>query len=158
MSKPESRYNNEVLVQRITRELRVEEKEMKRLNDFSAFDAEAAAQAANTFGTPVYVYDEAHIVERCRECVDMPQAYGLTVRYAMKANSNKTILRLITDAGLHLDASSLNEAKRAFLAGIPYESIMLTSQEVYTGEDRKTLENKLLGGLRYNACSLHQFG
>jgi len=129
---------------------------MTRLNDFSNFDAEAAATAAETYGTPVYVYDEALILERCRECMEMPQAYGLTVRYAMKANSNRTILKLITDAGLHLDASSLNEVKRAFLAGVPYERIMLTTQEVHTGSERAELENLLLGGLRYNACSLYQ--
>jgi len=86
---------------------------MTRLNDFSLFDAGAAVQAAEEFGTPVYLYDEALILERCRECTDMPHAYGLIVRYAMKANSNKTLLRLITDAGLHLDASSLNEVASA---------------------------------------------
>ena len=129
---------------------------MNRLNNFSKFSAEAATQAAETFGTPVYVYDEALILERCRECVEMPQAYGLIVRYAMKANSNRTLLKLITHAGLHLDASSLNEVKRANLAGIPYERIMLTTQEVHTDTHRASLEELLLAGLKYNACSLHQ--
>jgi len=129
---------------------------MKRLNDFCNFDSETAALIADKYGTPVYVYDEALILERCRECMDMPQAYGLVVRYAMKANSNRTLLKLITDAGLHLDASSLNEVIRANIAGVPYEKIMLTTQEVYSGTQRETLESLLLKGLRYNACSLHQ--
>jgi len=129
---------------------------MNRLNDFSKFSSEVAAQAAEDFGTPLYVYDEALILERCKECIDMPQAYGLIVRYAMKANSNRTILKLITDAGLHLDASSLNEVKRAHLAGVPYENIMLTTQEVHKGADREELEKQLLSGLRYNACSINQ--
>jgi len=129
---------------------------MDRLNHFSLFNAGAAAKAAETFGTPVYVYDEALILERCRECVEMPEAYGLIVRYAMKANSNRTVLKLITDAGLHLDASSLNEVIRANLAGVPFEQIMLTTQETYKGDERSKLEELLLGGLKYNACSLHQ--
>ena len=129
---------------------------MTRLNDFSLFNAEAASLAAESYGTPLYVYDEALILERCRECVDMPQAYGLVVRYAMKANSNRTLLKLISDAGLHLDASSLHEVVRAFLAGIPYNKIMLTTQEVYTGSERAKLEELLLGGLRYNVCSIYQ--
>jgi len=129
---------------------------MNRLNDFSLLDAETVAQAAKTFGTPVYVYDEALILDRCRECIQMPRAYGLIVRYAMKANSNRTILKIITNAGLHLDASSLNEVARAFLAGVPYQQIMLTTQEVHTGTERKKLEEMLLSGLRYNACSLNQ--
>jgi diaminopimelate decarboxylase len=116
----------------------------------------AAAAVADTYGTPTYVYDEALILERCRECVEMPHAYGLTVRYAMKANSNKALLKLITGAGLHLDASSLNEVLRAGLAGVPYERVMLTTQEVHTGAERVKLEELLRAGLKYNVCSLHQ--
>jgi len=129
---------------------------MNKLNDFSKLDSETVVLAAETYGTPVYIYDEALILERCRECTEMPQAYGLIVRYAMKANSNKTLLKLITNAGLHLDASSLNEVIRANLAGVPYESIMLTTQEVHAGPEREKLEELLLAGLKYNACSLYQ--
>ena len=127
-----------------------------RLNNFSLFNAGAAARAADGFGTPVYVYDESHILTRCRECLDMPNAYGLTVRYAMKANSNRSLLKLIDGAGLHFDASSLNEVLRAGLAGIPYDKIMLTTQEVYEGTSRTVFEKLLLGGLKYNICSLRQ--
>ena len=129
---------------------------MDRLNHFSGLGSETVARAAGLSGTPVYVYDEALILERCRECVEMPQAYGLIVRYAMKANSNRRILKIITDAGLHLDASSLNEVMRAHFAGVPYDKIMLTTQEVHTGDERGKLEELLLNGLRYNACSLYQ--
>ena len=129
---------------------------MINLNNFSNISAAVIAQAAESFGTPVYLYDEALILERCKGCLDMPNAFGLTVRYAMKANSNKTLLKLICGAGLHLDASSLNEVVRAHLAGIPYDHIMLTTQEVYVGADMKKLEELLLQGLKYNACSLRQ--
>jgi len=129
---------------------------MTGLNDFSMFNAQAAARAAEDFGTPVYVYDERHILERCRECVNMPNAFGLTVRYAMKANSNRTLLKLINGAGLHFDASSLNEALRAGFAGIPFDNIMLTTQEVYEGAAGEKLRELLLRGLKYNICSLRQ--
>jgi len=129
---------------------------MKTLNHFSSIGTDIIAKTANKYGTPVYIYDEALILERCRECIEMPQAYGLIVRYAMKANSNRTLLKIITNAGLHLDASSLNEVKRANLAGVPYDSIMLTTQEVHSSDERKELEELLKNGLRYNACSLHQ--
>ena len=129
---------------------------MTRLNDFSSFDSLAAARAAGSFGTPVYVYDESLILKRCAECLDMPNAYGLTVRYAMKANPNRTLLKIINGAGLCIDASSLNEVARAHMAGIPYEDIMLTTQEVYEGEDMAKLEALLLQGLKYNVCSMRQ--
>ena len=130
--------------------------EMQRLNNFSDIDAYAVAEAADIFETPLYVYDESHILKRCLECLNMPNAYGLTVRYAMKANSNATLLRTICNAGLHLDASSLNEVIRAGLAGISYENIMLTTQEVPEGSQRTTLERLMLQGLKYNVCSLRQ--
>ena len=129
---------------------------VSRLNDFSALDAAAVAKAADEYGTPVYLYDETLIRERCRECLSMPNAFGITVRYAMKANSNRTLLKIISNEGLHIDASSLNEVIRASLAGIPLENIMLTTQEVHTGAARVKLEDLLRKGLNYNICSLRQ--
>ena len=130
--------------------------DITKLNGFSTFNSVAAAQSIREFGSPLYVYDEQLILKRCQDCLDMPDAYGLTVRYAMKANSNRTLLKLISGAGFHIDASSLNEVVRAHLAGIPYENIMLTTQEVYTGDSMAMLESLLLKGLRYNVCSLRQ--
>jgi len=129
---------------------------MSNLNSISNVGTASATKAASMFGTPLYLYDEHTIQKRCRECLEMPNAYGLTVRYAMKANSNKSLLGIISNIGLHFDASSLNEAMRAHLAGIPYENIMLTTQEVYHGDAMKQLEDLLLLGLKYNVCSLRQ--
>lgn len=129
---------------------------MERLNDFSNLTAQDVAKSAEQFGTPLYLYDEELISERCRRCLDMPNPYGLTVRYAMKANSNRTILRLITGEGLHLDASSLNEVLRAAAADVPYGKIMLTTQEVYGSDRIGKLHELLQRGLKYNVCSLRQ--
>ena len=129
---------------------------MQVLNGFTKITAQDAARAADEFGTPLYVYDEEMIKDRCRECLNMPNPYGLTVRYAMKANSNRAILKLISGAGLHIDASSLGEVIRANLAGIPLENIRLTTQEVPLGENREKLEQLMLSGLNYNICSMRQ--
>jgi len=127
-----------------------------KLNKFSNIDSKTIAQVADEYGTPLYLYDEALIKKRCHDCLQMQNAFGLTVRYAMKANSNRTILRLINDMGLHMDASSLNEVIRAELAGIPLDRIMLTTQEVYSGAEMEKLKGLLKGGLKYNICSLRQ--
>ena len=127
-----------------------------KLNYFSTIDSAAVAEAAARFGTPIYLYDESHIVKRCKDCLAMPNAFGMTVRYSMKANPAKALLRIIGDAGLHIDASSLNEAIRAHIAGIPYEKIMLTTQEAPEGEQGEKLRELMLLGLRYNVCSLRQ--
>ena len=129
---------------------------MERLNHFSSITGGIVALAAEKTGTPVYLYDENLIIEKCRALKAMPNAYGLTVRYAMKANSTRAILKIIHRQGLLFDASSLNEARRAHLAGVPCSAITLTTQEVPTGADRTTLEEMMLEGLKYNACSLRQ--
>ena len=129
---------------------------MNKLNNFSGLDAETVVRAAESFGTPIYLYDEALIIARCDACLSIPAPYGLTVRYAMKANPNRTLLKIIAATGLHIDASSMNEVLRAHMAGIPYRQIMLTTQEVIEGAERELLEQMLLDGLRYNVCSLRQ--
>ena len=83
--------------------------------------------------------------------LDFPNAYGLTVRYAMKAAPNRAILKQFCAAGLQIDASSGHEARRAMAAGFPAGAISLSSQEL--PEDFDQLHRQ---GVAINACSLHQ--
>nr|WP_243688554.1 hypothetical protein [Geotalea toluenoxydans] len=120
-------------------------------------DAMLIPQIAKQWGTPVYLHDQAYIENSCEQLLNMPNAYGLHVRYAMKANSDRTVLRVVTNKGLDLDCSSVDEAARAHAAGIPYSRMMLTTQEVPADEERAELEAMLKAGLKYNVCSLTQF-
>ena len=129
---------------------------MDRLNDFTNINAQTIVRAAERFGTPQYLYDESLVRERCREFLDMPNAFGHTVRYAMKANPNRSLLKIINGMGLHIDASSLNEVLRALAAGVPCGNIMLTTQEVYTGGEMGKIRDLLPRGMKYNVCSLRQ--
>lgn len=126
------------------------------ISDIGIFSSEITAQAAKEFGTPLYVYDEAMIVDKCRNLLNIPNAFGVNVSYSVKANSSKALLQLIVKQGLNLDLSSLNEGRRAHLAGIPYERMMLTTQEVPEGQDRQDLETMILKGMKYTVCSLRQ--
>lgn len=122
----------------------------------NTISSELIANAAREFGTPLYLYDEFLILESCKNVLGMPNAFGLTVRYAMKANPNKTIMKIIADQGLHIDASSLNEVRRVSMAGISLNKIMLTTQEVPSNKDMEDLQDMIKKGLRYNICSLRQ--
>ena len=113
-------------------------------------------QAAARFGTPFYLYDEDSLIDRCKEVLAIPNAFGIEPRYAMKANSSKALLQVITSQGFGIDASSLNEAKRAISAGVAAGEIMLTTQEVPLGSVITELEDLMVRGMRYNACSLRQ--
>ena len=114
-------------------------------------------EIATQYGTPTYIFDEQILKQNCQRVLAMPNAFGLTVRYAMKANANRALLQLITSTGVQIDASSLNEVKRAIAAGIPKHKIQLTTQENAIGKKRQELEELILGGLSYNVCSLSQY-
>ena len=129
---------------------------IESISGFGNVTSEIIVRAAKEFGTPVYLYDESVILQKCKEVLEMPNAYGLRVRYAMKANPNRALLQLITGQSLDIDAGSLNEVRRAHMAGVDYSRIMLTSQEVPLNEDRKDLEEMIKSGLKYNVCSLRQ--
>ena len=114
-------------------------------------DADTTRQIAESFGTPVYVYDEAALSRAARDVLAFPNAFGLTARYAMKANPNAAVLRLFSSLGLHIDASSGHEVHRALRAGIPPEHISLSSQEL-PDEAAELLDL----GVKINATSLLQ--
>jgi len=122
----------------------------------SSIDSEIIRKTAEQYGTPLYLYDEKTIIDKCKSLLAMPNAYGLTVRYAMKANSTKALLKIIHNQGLKIDASSMNEVRRAHIAGISYEDIILTTQEVPANQEMTALKDMIQQGLKYNVCSLQQ--
>lgn len=110
-----------------------------------------AEAVRDQFGTPCYVYDQATLEDAARSALAFPNAFGLTLRYAMKANPNGRILGLFRDLGLHVDASSEFEVERALRAGFAPDRIQLTSQM-----PPRRLEELVGRGVLVNACSLHQ--
>lgn len=112
---------------------------------------ETARLIAETYGTSAYVYDLKTLRTQAAAAKAFPNAYGLTVRFAIKACPNATILRLFDAEGLHFDASSGHEVSRALRAGVAAEKISLSTQEY--PEDFDALH---AAGIRFNACSLHQ--
>ncbi len=113
--------------------------------------AEQTRGLAAAHGTPLYVYDEKTLRQRAGETLAFPNAYGLTVRYAMKASPNRRILRIFNEMGLHIDASSGFEVSRALAAGIPANHISLSAQEL-----PDNLAELLDMGVLFNATSLNQ--
>mmetsp|Transcript_41441 Transcript_41441/g.66654 ORF Transcript_41441/g.66654 Transcript_41441/m.66654 type:complete len:490 (-) Transcript_41441:210-1679(-) len=72
----------------------------------------ALLDAARTYGTPLYVYDFDIIIKRYRELVEaFPNPAGLRIHYAMKANSNFSILQLMQT--LHKDLAGQDDSKAA---------------------------------------------
>jgi len=102
-------------------------------------------------GTPLYAYSLSHLQAAADACLAFPNAYGLTVRYAMKACPTATIVQYFHSRGIHLDASSGWEVRRAIAAGVPASHISLSTQEL--PHDFAELVQQ---GVKVNACSLSQ--
>jgi diaminopimelate decarboxylase len=74
---------------------------------------------AERFGTPLFVYDEAHLRARCREYT-AAEAFGQNaVVYAGKAFLCRAMVRLVAEEGLHLDVATGGELHVALSAGFP---------------------------------------
>ena len=123
---------------------------MEKLKFLNSTLAEKVRQTA---GTPAYVYDERTLKAQAAKALAFPNAFGLTVRYAMKACPNAAILRIFDACGLHFDASSGWECDRALKAGIAPNKISLSSQEMPPKADFARLHK---AGIHFNACSLSQ--
>jgi diaminopimelate decarboxylase len=108
----------------------------------------AVRDLAKRFGTPVYVYDAAKIIERIGDL----RAFD-HIRYAQKACSNLAILDLARRHGVLVDAVSAGEVRRALAAG--YAAHGEPPQIVYTADifDRESLDLVVELGLHVNCGS-----
>ncbi len=121
------------------------------MEQLSFLSRQQIREIQNTFGTPVFVYDQAMLEKQAARALNFPNAYGVTARYAMKACPNSAVIRILNRVGLHIDASSGFEARRAMQAGVPPQHIQITAQQL--PEDLNDLLDK---EILFNACSLHQ--
>jgi diaminopimelate decarboxylase len=83
------------------------------------------------FGTPVFVYDEQHLRDRCREAVSV---FGDGVAYATKAFLCGAMARLAHEEGMHLDVATGGELHVALHAGVPADKLVLHGNNKSTAE------------------------
>jgi diaminopimelate decarboxylase len=77
---------------------------------------------AAEFGTPLFVYDEQHLRNRCREAV---AAFPDGVAYATKAFLCVAMAALVHEEGMDLDVATGGEMHVALTAGVPAEKLVL---------------------------------
>lgn len=86
----------------------------------------SAESLAEEFGTPLYVYDEAVIRARCGELREAFRAAEPEFHYAVKANFNPSLLRIVKEEGFGIDAVSPHEARLALELGFQPGQILFT--------------------------------
>lgn len=94
----------------------------------------AIEDIAEKFGTPLYLYDGEKIFSQVKALQDAFAGVPLKIKYATKALSSLSILRLIRKAGAELDAVSIEEVKLGLFAGAPASEIMYTPSGVAFAE------------------------
>ena len=94
-------------------------------------------ELATEFGTPVFVYDEQHLRDRCREAVAV---FGDGVAYATKAFLCGAMARLAHEEGMCLDVATGGEMHVALHAGVPADRLVFHGNNKSTAELRGAVE------------------
>ncbi|MBI3238036.1 MAG: diaminopimelate decarboxylase [Flavobacteriia bacterium] len=114
-------------------------------------------EVAQTFGTPVYVYDEAKIIENYQR---LKHAFGkqdVKLHYALKALNNTTILKTLRNQGAGLEAVSIEEVYLGLRAGFEAHEIMYTPNGVSFEEMCEAVELGVMVNID-NLSILEKFG
>ena len=104
------------------------------------------ARLAQDVGTPFYCYSTATLERHYRVFADAFAGEKVLVCYAMKANSNQSVLRTLAKLGAGADVVSGGEMHRALKAGIPADKIVFAG----VGKTIPEMEAALKAGI-------HQF-
>jgi diaminopimelate decarboxylase len=107
-------------------------------------EAVAIPALADAVGTPFYCYSTATLERHYRVFADAFAGERVLVCYAMKANSNQSVLRTLAKLGAGADVVSGGELKRALAAGIPADRILFSGIGKTAAELRAALEHDIL--------------
>jgi diaminopimelate decarboxylase len=100
---------------------------------------------ADEVGTPCFVYSSAAILGRYREYADALDGCPHTICYAVKANSNLSILKLLAEAGSGFDIVSGGELYRVLKAGGAAAKTVFSGVGKSAKEIEYALENGIFG-------------
>jgi diaminopimelate decarboxylase len=112
---------------------------------------------AQQFGTPLYVYDGAKIVAQIQRLKNAFSGTRARVKYAAKALTNISILKLVRSAGAEIEVVSPQEGQLALTAGFLPSEITFTPSGVHFSE----IEQAIAAGFSVNIdnlSSLQKFG
>jgi diaminopimelate decarboxylase len=100
------------------------------------FDNVKVSDIAKNYGSPIYVYSKDRIVENYKSYDENFRKYfkNYQIHYAIKANENLTILKLLASMGAGTDTVSGNEIKKSIIAGISPSKIVFSGVSKSDGE------------------------
>jgi diaminopimelate decarboxylase len=122
---------------------------LQALRDDRASDpaaVSAVSRLTGEFGTPLYVYDKAAIAAQFRtlRAAFAPRFAKLRLHYALKANGNLAICRILHAEGAYPEVVSLGEILTALRAGWDGADVLFTSSSKTPAEIVKAIELGLI--------------
>jgi diaminopimelate decarboxylase len=120
------------------------------MNHFNYRDGVLHAEAVNlsdlagAVGTPFYCYSTATLERHFRVFSNAFAGEKILVCYALKANSNQSVLRTLAKLGAGADVVSGGELKRALAAGVPAQKILFSGVGKTETELRAALASDIL--------------
>ena len=101
-------------------------------------------ELAKEYKTPLYVYDLDYMSSQYRELKEAFRGRKSILAYAVKANSNLSVVKHFADLGAGADCVSIGEVRRAFLAGVPSYKIIFSGVGKNDDEIREAIEKDIL--------------
>lgn len=122
---------------------------MEIRNDQFYFGGVSAVELAQTYGTPLYVYEEDRIRDNFRRALAAFRKYYEDFRffYAIKANNNLAIANILRQEGAGIDAASVNEILLAKELGLGGEDVMFSGNFLSDDDIRQGLESGVIFNL-----------
>jgi len=99
---------------------------------------------SNKYQTPYYVYDFDYITQQYQELKNAFKARKSLISYAVKANSNLSVVKHLGDQGSGADCVSIGEVKRALKVGIPKYQIIFSGVGKTDDEIKQAIEFDIL--------------
>lgn len=108
------------------------------------FGSSKPSELLKEYGSPLYVYNEEILRQRCREMSALISGLDFRSNYSAKANSNLEILKIIKEEGLHADAVSPGEIHLLLTAGFKPEELFFVSNNVSEEEMKYAIDRNVL--------------
>ena len=99
---------------------------------------------AHKYETPLYVYDLDHMTQQFEKLKEAFRGRKSLLAYAIKANSNLSVISHFAKLGSGADCVSIGEVRRAMLAGIPKYKILFSGVGKKDEEIREAIERDIL--------------
>ncbi|KYG83455.1 diaminopimelate decarboxylase [Roseivirga echinicomitans] len=130
---------------------------MDLVNDRYTIQGVDLVELTETYGSPLYVYDAEKIEAQFKQLTSAFSGVKMRVKYATKALTNISILKLLRSIGSELDCVSIQEVQMGLKAGFEPEQILYTPNCVSISEIKEAVELGVMINLD-NISILEQFG